>query len=626
MILLSILIATIKGRERSFAELVEHLTAQCRRDGLLPAGDAEGKVEILWEKDNKQISIGAKRQRLLERARGKFVAFVDDDDWVSDHYARRICEAIEAHPDIDCIGLVGEHTTNGANPESFVGSLRYREWAEDRDGYRYVRSPYHKNPVARTAALRAGFRDERFGEDRSYSMRLLDVLRRECFIADEALYYHRYSPDIPHGPKYGITAGRPSSIVQVIWTAHAPDCPRVPRFSVAVIARNEAHTLPRLLRSLDAFMRRGGEVVVVDTGSADDTPEVARRYGCRVVDAGRRFDTRLDAAQVEAIERRFARGGEGPLVTAGVRLFHFAEARQHAGLLAGNDRVLQLDASDEVLALDVDALEARLASARMGLLEYDLQLGGVTLAVSRFYDRRLHHWEGRVHEGLYGNAAADPPPGSRIRLTGRELLVRHHKDEAKSRSYLAGLALDALARPGQARWKHYLGRELYYHRRYRSAIAVLEEHAAMTDAWSAERSQSLCFIGECLEALDEPDEATQSYRRASRVDPTRREPLLRLAALCSRRGDFHGAATSASEALAIARTSAFAELDASYTWLPHSILYWSLFWLGRREDARLHWETCRRLAPDDPRFLDHARLFPAAMPAPATAGGGAHEA
>jgi glycosyltransferase involved in cell wall biosynthesis len=609
MIVLSILIATIRGRERSFAALFEHLSAQCLRQGGLAAGDAPGPVEILWEKDNKQISIGAKRQRLLERARGRFVVFVDDDDWVSDHYVSRICEAIEAHPDVDCIGLIGEQTTDGANPESFVGSLRYREWAEDRDGYRYVRSPYHKNPVSRAAALRAGFRDERFGEDQSFSRRLLDTLHREYFIGDAVLYHHRYTTDVPHDRKYGIVAERPGP-VQLIWPSHARGCPLAPCFSIVVIARNEAHTLPRLVRSLEAFMRRGGEVLVLDNGSVDDTVGVARRYGCRVEEAGSTFDARLDEMQAETIERRFARDGEGPLVRPGDRVFDFAAARQHAGWLATNDLVLQLDASDEVAALDVERLEARLTSQPDCVLEYGLQLGGVTLMVSRLYDRRRRHWKGRVHEGLYSNEASPPGPASRIRCTERELLIRHHKDEGKPRSYRAGLALDALAHPEQPRWKHYLGRELYYYRWYRSALAVLEEHVAMTDGWSAERSQSLCFIGECLEALGKPDAAADSYRCASTVDGTRREPLLRLAALCSRRGDFQGAATYAAEALTIARTSAYAEPDANYTWLPHSLLYWSLFWLGRREEARRHWETCRRLAPGDPQVRDHARLFP----------------
>lgn len=627
MILLSILIATIYDRERSFTELLEHLSAQCRRHGLLtvgdplpighvpPLGDARAvpeeprEVEILWEQDNKEISIGAKRQRLLERARGRFVAFIDDDDRVSDNYVKRICDVIEANPDIDCVGLLGEHTTDGANPESFVGSLRYRDWAPDRDGYRHVRPPYHKTPVERMAALRAGFRDERFGEDHGYSMRLLDTLRREAFIDDEVLYYHRYTTGVPHAVKYGFVR-TPVRLVQLIWPDHSRDCAGVPRFSVAVVVHNDAQTLPRLIRSIGAFMRRGGDIVAVDTGSTDDTVRVARRRGCRVEEVGSRFDSLLGEERARAIEGRFAREGEGPLVDAGQRLFHFGEARQHAGRFAHNDWVLQLDASDEVLALDVDALDAKLTSGAVGLVEHGQHMGAASSRRSRFYDRRLFHWQGRVQERLCSNDARARHPGFPITCAEGDLLVRHHEDEGRPRNDVAGLALDVLAFPSEPRWKHYLGRELCHHRRYRSAMAVLNEHAVMTEACRAERAQSLCLVGECLEVLEQPDEAAATYLRASALDSTRREPLLRLAALSCRRSDFRGAATYAAEALTIVRTSACPELDANDTWLPHSILYWSLFWLGRREEARRHWETCRRLVPFDTRFEEHARLFP----------------
>src|SRR5262249_49725249 len=148
-----------------------------------------------------------------------------------------------------------------------------------------------------------------------------------------------------------------------------------------------------------------------------------------------------------------------------------------------------------------------------------------------------------------------------------------------------------MARPKEPRWWHYLGRELFYYRRYESAIAALEEHVSMEWAWAAERSQSLCFIGQSLEILERIDEAKEVYRRPFPVDPTRREPLLRLAAICVRSGELEVAAQCANQALTIPNTNGYPELEANYTWMPHSILYWSLFWLGRKEQARAHWEA-----------------------------------
>src|SRR5215470_13917857 len=123
-----------------------------------------------------------------------------------------------------------------------------------------------------------------------------------------------------------------------------------PRFSIVVLTHNEAWTLPRLLWGLEDFIERGGEVLVLDTGSTDATIAIAQRRGCRVEPVYDRFDAVLDNAQAAEIQRRFAKGEAVPLVTAGQRLFHFGDARQHAGLLAANRFVLQLDASDEVPA------------------------------------------------------------------------------------------------------------------------------------------------------------------------------------------------------------------------------------------------------------------------------------
>jgi tetratricopeptide (TPR) repeat protein len=383
-----------------------------------------------------------------------------------------------------------------------------------------------------------------------------------------------------------------------------------PLFSVVVLARDEARALPQLLFDLESFRDRGGELVVVDNGSTDETIAIARRNGCRLEPIDGQFEAVLDEAQAAEIERRLAREGEGPLVTAGQRLFHFGAARQHAGLLAAHAFVLQLDASDELLAMDIDALDRWIGSGRVGVFEYDQRYGNVLLRISRFYDRRRYHWDGRVHEVLDATVPADVTPASSVRCDSTQLHVRHNKDELKSRPYLAGLALQVFEFPHKPRWWHYLGRELFYQHWYRSAIAVLEEHAAMEKAWLAERSQSLCFIGECLEALGRLDEADQAYHHAFALDPKRREPLLQLANSHCRRGDFEAAAQYANESLSVPHTSGYPELEANYTWRPHSLLYWSLFWLGRRDEARGHWEICRHLAPEDSKAEEHARLFP----------------
>ncbi len=67
-------------------------------------------------------------------------------------------------------------------------------------------------------------------------------------------------------------------------TAHEkPDNSEVrqgnPKISLCMIVKNETECLPQCLESVRALV---DEMVVVDTGSADRTPEIARQYGARV--------------------------------------------------------------------------------------------------------------------------------------------------------------------------------------------------------------------------------------------------------------------------------------------------------------------------------------------------------
>ena len=78
-----------------------------------------------------------------------------------------------------------------------------------------------------------------------------------------------------------------------------------PKFSIVFIARNEAKTLPNAIKSLKEFMDRGGDVNLVDTGSTDGTPDLARSLGCRVKEVGDIFRHTIDEETAKAINEKF---------------------------------------------------------------------------------------------------------------------------------------------------------------------------------------------------------------------------------------------------------------------------------------------------------------------------------
>ncbi len=181
--LLSILIPTLESRRALFERVHGQLIAQVAAAGL-----AED-VEVLHLRDNGERSTGWKRNRLIEQAQGEFVAFVDDDDSVSDDYLTRICAAIRSHPEIDCIGIRGTIRFRGTHPREFVHSTRYSDYRTA--GGRYLRPPYHLNPIRRSIAARYRFEDAFYSEDIDWarSMSSDKALEKEYFI-DSILYFY----------------------------------------------------------------------------------------------------------------------------------------------------------------------------------------------------------------------------------------------------------------------------------------------------------------------------------------------------------------------------------------------------------------------------------------------------
>jgi hypothetical protein len=182
--LLSILIATLDQREYLYNQLY------CMLGQQIIDGGYEDKVEIIQSCDDGSKNVGTKRNELLKKSCGSHIVFIDDDDLISPNYVSLIVSVIEQNPQVDCIGIQGTMTTNGKDQRQWFISKQYGSWYEkDRV---YYRTPNHISPVRRDRALKAGFPNTRFGEDRVYSERLLPMLKSEIVIP-ENIYHYSFS-------------------------------------------------------------------------------------------------------------------------------------------------------------------------------------------------------------------------------------------------------------------------------------------------------------------------------------------------------------------------------------------------------------------------------------------------
>lgn len=182
---LSILIRSLYKREAMLNSLLKNLYNQ------IIEGNYYCDVEVLVERDNKEMTSGAKANLLLSKAKGHYIVFIDDDDEVSSEYIKLILKATESNP--DCVGTRGTYSIDGR------GSIEWELSKDfiDSDDYSsgrltYKRRTNHISPVKRELALMAMFPDKSNAEDKWYSERLIKHLNTEIKI-NELIYHYKYS-------------------------------------------------------------------------------------------------------------------------------------------------------------------------------------------------------------------------------------------------------------------------------------------------------------------------------------------------------------------------------------------------------------------------------------------------
>ena len=221
---------------------------------------------------------------------------------------------------------------------------------EDDDLCRRARAAGHRLLVARDVYVH---------HDGSLTFRANSIDQRACLEQNAARFAEKWRPPAPK-------SGR-----------------RRRRISLCMIVRDEATTLGRCLASAAPAV---DEIVVVDTGSRDDTTAVATAHGARVLHAAWTDD--------------------------------FAAARNTALDAARGDWVLSLDADEELPPATASALPALVASCSAPGLLVPIQnrndRGGVDSvhqAIRLFRRLPAHRWTGAVHEQMRvrGPAVATVP-------------------------------------------------------------------------------------------------------------------------------------------------------------------------------------------------------------------------
>jgi glycosyltransferase involved in cell wall biosynthesis len=195
--------------------------------------------------------------------------------------------------------------------------------------------------------------------------------------------------------------------------------------SVVIPVRNGASTIAQCLAALAEQTIRPGEVIVVDDGSTDDTPDIARRFGAEVLTQ--------DHAGAGAARNRGARAAHGDLL-----LFTDADCAPVADWV---ERLVEtLDGDGVAAARGVTTSDQPEPAARFAQLEYDEKYRQLArhesvelVATYSAAYRRDAFWRfGGFDEGFSGATSEDQELSFRLADAGLKIAfvpgaaVRHH--------------------------------------------------------------------------------------------------------------------------------------------------------------------------------------------------------
>lgn len=250
-----------------------------------------------------------------------------------------------------------------------------------------------------------------------------------------------------------------------------------PRVALAMIVRDEERSIGRALMSASSLV---DDILVVDTGSVDDTVSIAQGLGARIEHCAWTDD--------------------------------FAAARNHALCEVNCDVVFMLDADEWVDAGDPETLRlwarARGAGAAGAVTVLsDSESDGDVLTAETALVRvapRGARYVGRVHEQLTGYTSLSTVPGLRLRHDGYRTAQLSRK-RGRNERILRQLLADS---PGDPYLHFQLGREHQIAGDYRSAVANylaalphVDERTSWRDDVRARIILSLQRAGQVDEAL-----------------------------------------------------------------------------------------------------------------------------
>ena len=358
------------------------------------------------------------------------------------------------------------------------------------------------------------------------------------------------------------------------------------KICVYAICKNESQFVERWYES----MKEADAIVVLDTGSTDDTVEKLKSLG----------------------------------VTVKTKIFNpwrFDLARNYSLKLAPQDcNILVCTDLDEILepgwaaTLKEHWREFQTKRCYYKYTWSHLSNGeeGRTFCYDKIHSRGWT-WRFPVHEMLWypANETGDAAPAETINLF-HEIHLHHYPDYSKSRSsYLPLLEQRAKENPDDWYGLIYLSHEYYYRGMYEKSNETLKNILDKYKNHYSPLEQASCylFMGDNYKALQNAEEAIRCYNIAINMQNGYREPYLGLGSLLIDLERYE-------EAIKILKAGVrntwrhytWLERDTSWTYEPWDLLCLACFYGGEKKEAIVYAAKALSYDPENERLQNNLQL------------------